>query len=127
MAPGVFRADRPAQGVAQARTARANQTAADTFARDRLGGTGRVSCPCTQPERISLRIQRASRPTGSRGRRYTDQRTGRNLYWLHTAGGGALDEDLHTVIVAADSRVHFMRPSSIDAIAYVLAEIRRLS
>jgi len=53
---------------------------------------------------------------------------GGNLYWLRSAAdNGVLEEDLHTVIVAADSRIHFMRPSSIDAIAYVLGKVRSLS
>lgn len=53
---------------------------------------------------------------------------GGNLYWLHTAAqDGALDEDLHTVLIAHDSRVHFMRPSSAEAISYVLGQIRSLS
>jgi len=53
---------------------------------------------------------------------------GGNLYWLQSeAGGDVLSEDLHTVIIAADSRIHFMRPSSVDAIAYVLSQVRRLS
>jgi hypothetical protein len=53
---------------------------------------------------------------------------GGNLYWLKdAASNGSLDEDLHTVIVASDSRVHFMRPSSIEAIAYVLGQVRSLS
>lgn len=53
---------------------------------------------------------------------------GGNLYWLQSAASnGVLEEDLHTVIVAADSRIHFMRPSSVDAIAYVLGQVRSLS
>lgn len=53
---------------------------------------------------------------------------GGNLYWLKDAAGdGSLQEDLHTVVVASDSRIHFMRPSSIEAIAYVLGQVRSLS
>lgn len=52
---------------------------------------------------------------------------GGSLYWLAGAAGSALDDDLHTVIVAADARIHFMRPSSVEAIAYVLAQVRSLS
>ncbi len=52
---------------------------------------------------------------------------GGNLYWLHSAASGILEEDLHTVIVAADSRIHFMRPSSLNAIGYVLGQVRSLS
>lgn len=51
-----------------------------------------------------------------------------NLYWLESAAAnGALADDLHTNIIAADSRIHFMRPSSADAIAYVLGQVRSLS
>lgn len=53
---------------------------------------------------------------------------GGNLYWLQAATqGGALDDDLHTVIIAHDSRIHFMRPSSVEAIAYVLGQVRSFS
>jgi hypothetical protein len=53
---------------------------------------------------------------------------GGNLYWLQRAAqDGALDDDLHTVIIAHDARVHFMRPSSVEAIAYVLGQVRSLS
>jgi hypothetical protein len=53
---------------------------------------------------------------------------GGNLYWLQGAAqDGVLDDDLHTVIVAHDARIHFMRPSSVDAIAYVLGQVRSLS
>ncbi|HEU4738593.1 MAG TPA: hypothetical protein VFS54_05865 [Solirubrobacterales bacterium] len=53
---------------------------------------------------------------------------GGNLYWLQAAAqNGVLDDDLHTVIVAHDARVHFMRPSSVEAIAYVLGQVRSLS
>jgi hypothetical protein len=53
---------------------------------------------------------------------------GGNVYWLKDAAhDGALEDDLHTVIVAQDSRIHFMRPSSVEAIAYVLGQVRSLS
>jgi hypothetical protein len=53
---------------------------------------------------------------------------GGNLYWLKGAAPSAvLKEDLHTVIVAGDARIHFMTPSSVDAIAYVLGQVRSLS
>jgi hypothetical protein len=53
---------------------------------------------------------------------------GGNLYWLQDAAqDGVLDDDLHTVIIAHDARVHFMRPSSVEAIAYVLKQVRSLS
>ena len=53
---------------------------------------------------------------------------GGNLYWLQaSAQSGVLEDDLHTVIIGNDARVHFMRPSSVEAIAYVLRHVRSLS
>jgi hypothetical protein len=53
-----------------------------------------------------------------------------NLYWLSQAdcavSGNPLEEELHTMVLAADSRIHFMTPSSREAIAYVLRSVRSL-
>lgn len=48
-----------------------------------------------------------------------------NVYWLAT-DGNALSEDLHTNIVASDARVHFMVPSTVDSVGYVIEQIRSL-
>jgi hypothetical protein len=48
-----------------------------------------------------------------------------NFYWLPTAGSPLTDE-LHLKILAFDSRVHFMVPSSPQEVDYVLDQIRRL-
>jgi len=49
-----------------------------------------------------------------------------NLYWLAGGDGNPLAEDLHLTIIAADSRVHFMVPSSPETVDYVLGQIRSL-
>jgi hypothetical protein len=48
-----------------------------------------------------------------------------NLYWLQL-DGNPLSEELHTTIVAFDSRVHFMRPSDPASVDHVIGQIRRL-
>lgn len=49
-----------------------------------------------------------------------------NFYWLPTAGDGPLTDELHLTILAFDSRVHFMVPSSPQEVDYILDQIRRL-
>lgn len=53
-----------------------------------------------------------------------------NLYWLSqndcSVSGNPLEEELHTMILAIDSRIHFMTPSSSEAVAYVLRSVRSL-
>lgn len=59
--------------------------------------------------------------------------TGRigNFFWLPNSGprptANPLARDLHVVVLARDSRVHFMVPSNEEAITYVLQRIRALS
>ena len=48
-----------------------------------------------------------------------------NLYWLDRPVN-PLTEDLHLTILANDSRVHFMRPSSPHIVAHVLEQLRSL-
>lgn len=48
-----------------------------------------------------------------------------NLYWLNTAKN-PLTEPLHFVIIASDSRVNFMQPSSPEAVQYVIRRLRSL-
>ncbi len=48
-----------------------------------------------------------------------------NFYWLGAAGT-PLDEDLHVSILAFDARVHFMVPSTPEAVEHVLGQIRSL-
>ena len=48
-----------------------------------------------------------------------------NLFWL-PGDGSPLTERLHLTILAFDSRVRFMVPSSPDSVEYVLEQIRRL-
>jgi len=49
-----------------------------------------------------------------------------NVYWLPGGNGSPLSEELHLTIVASDSRVHFMVPSSTEIVQYVVGQIRRL-
>ena len=59
--------------------------------------------------------------------------TGRagNFYWLPRKGPAPeenpLARDLHVVVLARESRVHFMVPSNEEAVTYVLRRIRALS
>lgn len=59
--------------------------------------------------------------------------TGRagNFYWLPRRGPKPADNplvrDLHIVVLARESRVHFMVPSSEEVVTYVLRRIRALS
>jgi hypothetical protein len=57
----------------------------------------------------------------------SDQDSGRsgNMYWLNT-DENPLREPLHLVIVAGDSRVNFMQPSSPQAVTYVVEQLRSL-
>lgn len=62
-----------------------------------------------------------------------DESTGRlgNLYWLAPVSpdGGStnpLPADLHLIVVANESRVNFMVPSSREVVTYVLQRIRAL-
>jgi hypothetical protein len=57
-----------------------------------------------------------------------DANTGQagNLYWLPGGTGNPLSEPLHLTLVASDSRVHFMVPSTPDTVEYVIGQIRRL-
>lgn len=52
-----------------------------------------------------------------------------NVFWLDQArisdGGNPLEDELHTVILAADSRIHFMAPSDRPSVEYVLRNVRR--
>lgn len=48
-----------------------------------------------------------------------------NLYWL-ARDGTPLTEDLHVTIIAYDSRVHFMRPSTPESVEHVVGQIRTL-
>jgi hypothetical protein len=48
-----------------------------------------------------------------------------NLFWLPVTGS-PLTEELHVTIVAFDSRVHFMRPSTPTAVDHVIGQIRSL-
>jgi hypothetical protein len=48
-----------------------------------------------------------------------------NVYWLPVDGSG-VTEPLHVTIIAFDSRVHFMVPSSTEAVEHVIGQIRRL-
>jgi hypothetical protein len=48
-----------------------------------------------------------------------------NVYWLKL-DGSPLSEDLHTNIIASDSRVHFMVPSTPESVDYVVDQIRSL-
>jgi len=48
-----------------------------------------------------------------------------NLYWLPTPGG-PVSERLHLTILAWDSRIHFMVPSSPQAVEHVLEQVRSL-
>jgi hypothetical protein len=47
-----------------------------------------------------------------------------NLYWLNTATN-PLTEPLHLVIIASDSRLNFMQPSSPEVVKYVITRLRR--
>lgn len=53
--------------------------------------------------------------------------TGRlgNLHWL-PGGNGPLTDPLHINIIASDSRVHFMVPSTAEIVDHVIAQIRSL-
>lgn len=48
-----------------------------------------------------------------------------NLYWLNTSKN-PLTEPLHLVVIASEARVHFMRPSSPEAVGYVIKQLRSL-
>jgi hypothetical protein len=48
-----------------------------------------------------------------------------NFYWLPTTAS-PLSDELHLTILAFDSRVHFMVPSSPQEVDYVIEQIRRL-
>lgn len=48
-----------------------------------------------------------------------------NMYWLSNSNN-PLAEALHVAIVASDSRIHFMQPSSPEAVAHVLEQVRSL-
>jgi len=48
-----------------------------------------------------------------------------NLYWLPTPGS-PVSERLHLTILAWDSRIHFMVPSSSQAVEHVLEQVRSL-
>jgi hypothetical protein len=48
-----------------------------------------------------------------------------NVYWLPTPGG-PVSERLHLSILAWDSRIHFMVPSSHQAVEHVLEQVRSL-
>ncbi len=49
-----------------------------------------------------------------------------NFYWLAGGPGNLLNNELHVSILAFDSRVHFMVPSSPEEVDYVIAQIRGL-
>lgn len=49
-----------------------------------------------------------------------------NFYWLPSGDGNLLKEELHLSILAFDSRVHFMVPSSPEEVEYVVGQIRGL-
>jgi hypothetical protein len=49
-----------------------------------------------------------------------------NLFWLPGGNGSPLTERLHVTIVASDSRVHFMVPSSPRIVEYVIGQIRSI-
>lgn len=57
-----------------------------------------------------------------------DQQSGQsgNLYWLPQQTDPLPKDGLHITIIASDSRINFMRPSSEEAISYVLGQIRSL-
>lgn len=48
-----------------------------------------------------------------------------SLYWL-PRDGTPFDDPLHISIVASDSRIHFLRPSSPEAVDHVIGQIRTL-
>lgn len=48
-----------------------------------------------------------------------------SMYWL-SSQANPLEDDLHLSIVASDSRIHFRKPSSKEAVEHVIGEIRRL-
>ena len=49
-----------------------------------------------------------------------------NLYWLPGDAGNPLSEELHVTIIASDSRVNFMVPSTPESVQHVINQIRRL-
>ena len=60
--------------------------------------------------------------------------TGRigNFFWLPRTGptpanNPIVTRDLHVVVLAGDSRVHFMVPSTQESITYVVQRLRALS
>jgi hypothetical protein len=104
--------------------------------------------PMTRSARVGLQsaggreidISSASVHTGAAGEKPIDEAVeaiakvsrGRlgNHYWLgkgdFSGYGNPLEEELHTMILARDSRIHFMTPSSKEAVAYVLGRVRSL-
>ena len=104
--------------------------------------------PMTRSARVGLQsaggreidISSASVDTGAAGEKPIDEAVeaiakvsrGRlgNHYWLGKGSfsgyGNPLEDELHTMILARDSRIHFMTPSNEEAIAYVLGRVRSL-